>query len=435
MRFAIAISLVWLGAGTAHAQTDLGTVRVTRPARVASGDFVIVDRLPVPRIDAGDVPAAAAEALLRYYASTELLIGAAAELRGSPTPARADALRAALPTYEADRAASRARLLAALEHAFDTLGRAARLVLGELRYEVAAEAALDALDQCEANGGTSCDDSLTGDYAPARRAWSQVTGGDSLAAQALYQRAYLASQTGDPDARTLLEQAVAMASLPAELEPRIRLMLGELVVPDDPDAARASFDRCAALTSSLAVHCAIRSAELDLARSEVARAVTTLAPFVGTSDSADGLAAEAMLSLEQTALPGTIAASTRASLLALGGERLASLGLFARAREWLTAAATLDPALVPRRDAIAAPPTDTPETWLARVTTYCLHRVDASAVVSIEVRARVEPRSHAIRVARASPVASPDLGACLAHAPAPETPLRGSFRASIAIDP
>lgn len=433
MRWALAISLVMLGAGVARAQTDLGTIRVTRPPRPASGDFVVVDRLPVPRIDASEVPTAAAVPLLRYYAATELLVGTAAELRSGPTPERAQALRAALPSYESDRAAWRERLMAVLDRAFDTLGRAARLVLGELRYELAAEAALAELDRCEACGDDAC--VVTADAAPARRAWSHVTGSDALTAHALYQRAYVAAQEGDAEARTLIEQALAITPVPAELEPRLHFMLGELLAPDDPHAARESFDRCAAIASPFAVHCAIRSAELDLARGRGARAVVTLAPFVGTSDPADGLVAEALLSLDAPSLPERVPAASRAALLTLGGERLASLGLGTQARAWLDAAVALEPALGPRRDALATPPSDTPQAWLARAVTYCLHRVDASSVVAIDVSARVTGRSHAVRALRVR-AASTDLGTCLAHdAPSPESPLRGSFRASITIEP
>src|SRR5262249_21852667 len=148
------------------------------------------------------------------------------------------------------------------------------------------------------------------------------------------ERAHLAHQADDPEEHALIEHTLAITPLPADLEQRLQFALGDLVATNEPEVARAAFERCATLAGRFAPHCAIRNAEIELARGLPTHAVAALAPYLSTDPPARVVAGETMLALDDPTLPETIAPWTRASLFALGAERLAASGLIARAHAW-----------------------------------------------------------------------------------------------------
>lgn len=403
------VLVLWLVlAAHAHAQgRDLGTIEVGVPAPVRLDDFVIASRLDLPAVAVTEVPLAAREALTERLAAREAVHVAAEELRRTQG---ADVERRRLDEAVARETAARTTLLDVLGRQESTLTRPALLLLGLLRYEVAAEAQLEALDRYEAcltSGAAACveptlddDDAIT--------TWARVDGGDLLAAHASYQRGFSAQQRGDvADARALFAHTLTFPSLPPRLEAETAFALGELA-EDDPSAL-AAFARCAARPAEqIAPHCALRAASIELRSHQPSDALARVVPLTTSpepviSREALRLAAEASMRLgDATSIPPAVARAR--------DERL---------REIMGASTS----------------PETIETWLAHAASFCADVLELdSGRLAVRGRARGADRP-SLRTPRAGRELD-ELARCIGtHAPLPGTPLTGAFRAVLVLVP
>lgn len=443
--------LVWLVPATASAQVvDLGTVRVEVPRPARLDDFVVAGRLEVPRVGRADVPASAAAALDAYAEAQDQARRALVALHDASTPgpdgahtAAYAAARARVDRDVAREEAAGAALRDALAAHEDTLGRPALSCLGMLRFHDARarfERAMTEVEACLARPGADCPDPVMDDGA-ALATWARVSGSDVVAAWSLYERALSLSDHGaDAEARRALEEALAIAALPPELEAHAAFALGELRERELDPHAQEAFARCASVASDpIAPHCALRAG----AAGEGADALAMLAPWldhpeVGTE--ARRVTAEIFARGAELPALDAIPAPVRARVLAIGAERLAAEGRTTQATAAVETARSLAPS--PTLDALATRvaatrTTETAETWLRRTARFCAQA--AGTAFDGQWRLRVRATRRGARIAITSPPMAPTwtaVTACLERAPlAPEAPFVGSFRATLVVDP
>lgn len=413
--------------------TDLGELRIRLPSRAVAPTGTFLVRLDVPPLTDADLPAAAIPLHTRYGAARTALL----EARSAATEAQ----RAAVVS-------TRDALVASLVASIDTLSRPALLRLGMLQHEIAASTASVAHGACTSDPRADCPPEPEVSDTVALATWARVTGGDVLAAHALYQRAEsLAEANDDAAAGPLLVTVLGIAGLPHDLEAAASLLLGTVTSIASAADVATSYGRCAALgVAGVSPRCAL-SAGRELVRlGDLDAALVALGPALSTADSigdeARALAATELARLgggASSRLPAVLPTADRAAVLDVLAATLHDAGHLAWSLEALLAAQTLaaDTARATRITTLEAERSaahETAEAWLRRASAFCLDGVTQRATFTIRVRlgaaapvVTITPGTGSRPVARA-------LGTCLAErGPAPEGTPRGAYSAQVTL--
>ena len=418
----LALCLVF--APSVHAQTvDLGEIEIVVPR--GEPPTYVMPQLEVPAPTAADVPASASDELERWRAACGAAVSAA------------------------DCPAAAAALLAALEPSEPSLSRPALLLVGMLRYHAAGWALAAACDACADAPGPceSCSD--VPDQTRAITTWSRITGDDTVAAYARYERATCLADAGQSDEAVAGFDAVLDAhGLPDELVAAAAFYRGVIGGVDDARSVARTYGRCAGLgVPELSESCReVAVDELDRLRL-VDEPIALLVPRLSSADEATAFRAADLIAFilaragagAASHLPTTITSPARAAILGRTALLLERQGLLTWALEAVQAANAVVPnsgrtelitALTARRAATA----DAPEPWLRRAIAFCLGR-PAWPTGAFGVRWSFGPtgaRAMRVVVERDDGSQLAPVAACLrTHAPPTESRLRGAVTAHV----
>lgn len=423
-----------------HAPLELGRLDVALPPPLRTSDLVVLSRRSPPHPLPSELPADAVELLGQWASLASTLRSAILERRGASSDAERAALDQRIGRLEGRATRARADLEASLAEHEDTLAPPARLLLGELRWESAADAhvsSLEAWDACVA-AGSACADPPAIDDERAVATWAGLEGRDATAAWAWYERGVSASEHGDArTARGAFERVMSSRAAPPELAGEAAFRLAEVLDGMERSARADSLERCTRMAApELAPHCALRAAIARWQLGHPPEALALLLPVLEAPDLPDAALFAGELVARGTELPPSIPDATRVRLLVLAAERLDAYGLRSRARASIASARAIadDPALAALQARYAPPAApDTLELWLRRSIAFCAAADLDRSILRVEVRGQLGPRGARLQAFGSVPAAAAELLRCAAGI-APETPIVAPpFRAQIAL--